>query len=50
MVSLEKGKSWGKGIDDYYGLLLIYLLCLRRAVNTGIDKIERKGKKVALVT
>lgn len=40
MVSLEKGKS----IYAYSGLSLIDLLCLRRAGNTWIDKIERKGK------
>ena len=50
MVSLEKGKRWGKGIDGYYGLSVIYLLCLRRAGNTGIDKTERKGEKIVLVT
>lgn len=50
MVSLEKGKRWGKGMEDYYGLSLIDLLCQRRAVNNGINKIERKGGKNVAVT
>jgi len=50
MVSLEKEKSRGKGVDGYYGLLLIYLLFLRRAVNTGIDKLERKWRKIVPAT